>query len=64
MITKSKSDVRISRKNWERLRKNPNFSELVELLEDQTDLETAKKIRGKDLTPSQYLAKRGIQNNH
>ena len=58
MITKSKSDVRISRKNWERLRKNPSFSELVELLEDQTDLETAKKIRGKDLTLSQYLAKR------
>lgn len=64
MITKSKSDVRISRKNWERLRKNPSFSELVELLEDQTDLEVAKKIRGKDLTLSQYLAKRGIQNNH
>ncbi len=64
MITKSKSDVRISRKNWERLRRNPSFSELVELLEDQTDLEAAKKIRGKDLTLSQYLAKRGIQNNH
>ncbi len=64
MITKSKSDVRISRKNWgERLRRNPSFSELVELLEDQTDLEAAKK-RGKDLTLSQYLAKRGIQNNH
>lgn len=64
MITKSKSDVRIPRKDWERPRKNPSFTELVELLEDQTDLEAAKKIHGKDLTLSQYLAKREIRNNH
>lgn len=29
MLTKSKSEVRISRKEWERLRKNPNFAELL-----------------------------------
>ncbi len=64
MLTKSKSEVRISRKEWERLRKNPNFTELIELLEDQADLEAAKRVRGKDMTLSQYLTKRGIRNNH
>lgn len=48
----------------ERLRKSPAFSELIELLEDKADLDAAKKVRGKDLTLSQYLAKRGIRNNH
>lgn len=63
MLTKSKTHVRIPRKDWERLRKHPQFGELVEFLEDRADLEAAKRVRGKDVTLGQYLSKRGIQNN-
>ena len=63
MLTKTKTHIRIPRKDWERLRKNPQFSELIELLEDRTDLEAAKRVKGKDVTLSQYLVKRGIQNH-
>ena len=61
MLTKTKKEIRIPRSEWDRLKKNPSFVELVELLEDQDDLQSAKKIRGKSLTLSQYLEKRGIQ---
>ncbi|MBI4535185.1 MAG: hypothetical protein HY708_02830 [Ignavibacteriae bacterium] len=64
MLTKSRTHVRIPRREWERLRKNPQFNELVELLEDRADLETAKRVKGKDLSLNQYLAKRGIRSNH
>ncbi|MBM2839931.1 MAG: hypothetical protein HW412_459 [Bacteroidetes bacterium] len=64
MLTKTKTEVRISRRDWEKLRRNPSFSELIELLEDGRDLQEAKRIRGKDLTLSQYLAKRGIRSRH
>ena len=64
MVTKLKNEVRIPRRDWERLRKNPQFAELIELLEDQSDCENAKRIKGKDVTLSQYLAKRGIRNRH
>ncbi|MFN0159131.1 MAG: hypothetical protein ACKVRP_13800 [Bacteroidota bacterium] len=60
----TKTDVRISRRDWEKLRKNPSFSELIELLEDDRDLQAAKRVRGKDLMLQQYLTKRGIRNNH
>ena len=63
MLTKTKSEIRIPRKEWERLRKSPAFSELIELLEDQEDLEAAKRVRGKDMTLDQYLKKRGIRNH-
>jgi hypothetical protein len=48
------------RAEWNRLKKNPSFRDLVELLEDRNDLQAAKKVRGKSLTLTQYLEKRGI----
>ena len=62
MLTKTKKDVRIPRREWDALKANPTFAELVELLEDQEDLEEAKSERGSDMTLSQYLKKRGIRN--
>jgi len=59
MLTKTTGDVRIPRAEWNRLKKNPSFRDLVELLEDRDDLQAAKKVRGKSLTLSQYLEKRG-----
>lgn len=64
MVTKTKKDVRIPRREWEQMKKNPIFSEAIELLEDIADLEAAKKVHGKDLTLAQYLRKRGLHNNH
>lgn len=64
MLTKTKNDIRISRRDWEKLQKNPNFSELIELLEDERDLREAKRVRGKDLSLQQYLTKRGLRNSH
>jgi hypothetical protein len=64
MITKTKNTVRISRKEWERMKKNPTLSEAVELLEDIADFEAAKRSHGKDMTLKQYLKKRGIRSNH
>ncbi len=63
MITKTKKHIQIPRKDWEKLKKNPAFSEAVELLEDINDLEKAKKVKGKSLSLDQYLKKRGIQTN-
>lgn len=45
------------------MKKNPAFSEAVELLEDINDLEKAKKVKAKSLSLDQYLKKRGVQNN-
>lgn len=64
MLTKSKTNVRIPRREWERLKKNPSFGDLIELLEDRADLEAAKKARGKDMSLTHYLTKRGIRNSH
>jgi hypothetical protein len=61
MLKRTKTEIRIPRSEWNRLKKNPSFVELVELLEDRDDLQSAKKVRGKSLTLSQYLEKRGIQ---
>jgi hypothetical protein len=63
MLTKSKNHVRIPRKDWERLKKNPQFSHLIELLEDRADLEAAKRVGGKEMTLNQYLTKRGVRNH-
>jgi hypothetical protein len=63
LITKTKKHIQIPRKDWEKMKKNPAFSEAVELLEDINDLEKAKKVKGKSLSVDQYLKKRGIQNN-
>jgi hypothetical protein len=64
MITKTKEHIQIPRKDWDKMKKNPAFSEAVELLEDIDDLEKAKKVKGKNLTLDQYLEKRGLQNNN
>jgi hypothetical protein len=58
MLTKSKTHIRIPRREWERLRKNPQFNELVELLEDRADLETAKRVKGRITPLSQYRNRR------
>jgi hypothetical protein len=64
MITKTKEHIQIPRKDWDKMKKTPAFSEAVELLEDIDDLEKAKKVKGKNLTLDQYLEKRGLQNNN
>ena len=63
VLTISKTHVRIPRREWERLRRNPRFGELIELLEDRADLEAAKRVRGRDMTLNEYIAKRGLRNH-
>jgi hypothetical protein len=63
-IIKTKRNVTIARKDWEKLRANPVLTEAIELFEDISDLAEAKKVRGKTITISQYLKKRGIQSSH
>ncbi len=59
-LTKTKTHIKISRAEWEKLKKSPALSEAIELLEDISDLEKAKKVKGKSLTIEQYLKKRGL----
>lgn len=59
-ITKTKSYIKIERREWEKLKKNPSISETIELLEDISDLQKAKKITGKSIILEEYLKKRGI----
>jgi len=59
-ISKTKKQIKISTSDWEKLKKNPVMSETIELLEDISDLEKAKKVRGKSITIDQYLTKRGL----
>lgn len=70
MLTKTKTrlqhgkgDIRIPRKDWESLKNNPAFSELIELIEDKYDLEEAKFIKGRDISLADCLRKRAIRNN-
>ena len=63
-LVKTKTHVKIPRKDWEKMKKNPVLNEAIELLEDISDLEKAKSIRGKGVTIAQYMKKRGIQNLH
>jgi len=63
MISKTKTGVKISRDEWEKMKKNPSFSEAIELLEDVADLEAAKTVKGKDILLTQYLQKSGLRNN-
>lgn len=58
---KTKTHVKINRSDWEKLKKNPAFAEAIELLEDISDLEKAKKVRGKSVTIEQYLKKGGLK---
>lgn len=57
-ISKTKKHVKIQTSDWEKLKKNPVMSEAIELIEDISDLEKAKKLRGKSLTLEQYLTRR------
>jgi len=59
-IIKTKHHVTIARRNWEKMKTNPAISEAIELLEDISDLEKAKKVRGKSMTIEQYRKNRGI----
>ena len=59
-LKKTKTHVKINRKDWEKMKKNPALAEAIELLEDISDLEEAKKVRGKSITIEQYLKKRGL----
>jgi predicted NAD/FAD-binding protein len=64
MLTKNKKQVQIPRKDWDNMKQNPTFSEVIELLEDISDLEEAKKVKGKELTLEQYLSQRELSNNN
>jgi hypothetical protein len=58
MLTKSRTHIRIPRREWEKLRKNPQFNELVELLEDRADFEAARWVKGRITHLSQYRNRR------
>ena len=62
MITKTNKNIQITREKWAQLKKSPALTDALELLEDISDLEKAKKVKGKSLTIDQYLAKRGLSN--
>ena len=59
-ITKTKTHVKINRQEWEKMKKNPVLAETIELLEDVSELEKAKKVLGRAISLEQYLKKRGI----
>ncbi|MDR3625955.1 MAG: hypothetical protein P4L45_03950 [Ignavibacteriaceae bacterium] len=59
-LKKTKTHIKIERADWEKMKNNPALSEAIELLEDISDLEKAKKVRGKTVTIEQYLKKRGL----
>lgn len=63
-LTKTKTHVKIARRDWEKMKTNPALSEAIELLEDIADLEKAKKVKGKSLTIEQYRKKRGLHSSH
>ncbi|MGD1045729.1 MAG: hypothetical protein ABR936_10455 [Bacteroidota bacterium] len=62
-LIKTKNHVTIARRDWEKMKTNPAVSEAIELLEDVSDLEKAKKVRGKSMTLEQYKKHRGIQSS-
>ena len=62
-LIKTKHHVTIARRDWEKMKTNPAVSEAIELLEDISDLEKAKKVRGKSVTIEQYKKRRGIQSS-
>jgi len=64
MLTRTKKHIQIPCEEWEELKKNPALGEALELLEDITDIEKAKKVTGKSLTIDQYLKKRDIRNKN
>lgn len=63
-LIKTKHHVTIARKDWKKMKTNPAVSEAIELLEDISDLEKAKKVHGKSMTIEQYQKHCGIQSSH
>ncbi len=63
MLTKTRKQIQIPRDEWDKMKTNPAFSDVLELLEDMSDLEKAKKVKGKDLSLDEYLAERDLQDN-
>jgi len=61
ILTKTKSHIKINRKDWKSMKTNPALSEAIELLEDISDLEKAKKIHGRSVTIKTYLVNRQIK---
>lgn len=59
-LKRTKTHIKIANSDWEKMKKNPVLSEAIELLEDISDLEKAKKVRGRSITVEQYLKKRGL----
>jgi hypothetical protein len=59
-ISKDKTHVKIARRDWEKMKSNPVLGETIELLEDISDLEKAKKRSSKSISLEQYLKKREI----
>ena len=57
-LVKTRTHVKISRKDLEEMKKNPILNDAIELLKDISDLERAKKIRGKAVSIEQYLKNR------
>ena len=64
MVTKTKKVVQIPRDKWDKMKANPAFSDVMELLEDISDLENAKKVKGKGISLDNYLKKRAISDNN
>jgi hypothetical protein len=63
-VAKTKHRVTIARRDWEKMKKNPALGEAIKLLEDISDLEKAKKVRGKSVTINQYRKRRGLHRTH
>ncbi|HEX9741136.1 MAG TPA: hypothetical protein VGA29_10210 [Ignavibacteriaceae bacterium] len=59
-LQKTKTHIKIAKTDWEKMKKNPVVAEVLELLEDISDLKKAKKVRGKSFTIEKYLKKRGL----
>jgi hypothetical protein len=61
ILKKTKTHIKIVRTDWEKLKNDSALTDAIELLEDISDLEKAKKVRGKSLTIEQYLKKRSLR---
>ena len=59
-LKKTKKQVKIVSSDWEKMKKNPVLNKALELLEDISDFEKAKKVRGRSTTIEKYLKKRGL----
>ena len=59
-LKRTKTHIKIANSDWEKMKKNPILSEAIELLEDISDLEKAKKVRGKNISIEDYQKKRGL----